>query len=364
MRHSLIALAAFVCLAQTPAAGLAQSSMPECTCRNLASLQEEYQNAVYLEGYMRRLGEHLRAVEARQIDMNKNDPTNKDAGISPNQASATARQAYADKNLRLPFPNPTGYTGPSEVSMTPGTCKQPAGKLAELEGGSPCQAIADAALAHEATHRAICEKLGADAYWSRMPSEIALEEADMYKGQAANLKAELRRVLDASDLRVVGEFSYHMAAGPRDSRDKITYDSGDLSLASQGGDRWEMTGTGDSVTEMVMNDYEEGVTCTTGEVQRPFSVSLETDGLTADVKLEGHQAKEVGMRCSNGLSVPMFGGLLGEQQVRRLRLVTGDMPFPQQNEGLLSMIVGAASAGGASMGTEQSTILRLTCEGQ
>jgi hypothetical protein len=206
--------------------------------------------------------------------------------------------------------------------------------------------------------------MGPDAYWSRMPSEIALEEADMYKGQAANLKAELRRVLDASDLRVVGEFSYHMAAGPRDTRDRITYDSGDLGLASQGGDRWEMTGTGDSVTEMVMNDHEEGVSCTTGAVQRPFSVSLETDGLTADVKLEGHQAKEVGMRCSNGLSLPMFGGLMAEQQVRRLRLVTGDMPFPRQNQGLLSMIVGAASAGGASMGTEQSTILRLTCEGQ
>jgi len=338
---------------------------PECTCQNLESLQQEYQNAVYLEGYMTRLAEHLRAVETRQRGLNTSTNADPDQGVAVGSASAKARDAYKDANLKLPFPQPKDYKGPAEVSMTKGECTQPQDQLEAMQKGSPCQAIAEAALGHELAHTEICRALGADAYWTRLPSQLSLEEARIYKQQAARLKDELRRVMDVSDLRLVVEFRTTIGDGTGTVTDEITYDSGDLKLASQGGDRWTMTGTGETVSMMVMESRRsnsEGV-CTSDPTRQDFSVSLRTDGLTADVELTGHPSRDVLLTCSAGLSLPYAGGEFGDRRVERLPVAMGDTPFPTENDWLLSAIMGAAASGGASMATVQSTILRLTCEG-
>jgi hypothetical protein len=358
-RALMIALFALVL---APAAVQAQSSMPECTCRNLESLQQEYQNAVYLEGYMKRLAEHLRAVELAQVDMNKNDPSNPKAGLMPNQASATARQAYEDQNRHLPFPTVTGYTGPSEVSMIRDTCRQSARKLAELQGGSPCEAIAEAALAHEAAHRAICERMGPDAYWSRMPSEVALEEVDMYKGMAANLKAELRRVLEVSDLRLISEWQHVMSASELSIALRGDMQSQDLTAASSRGDRWTMTASAEGreiVEKLTMAD----IVCTGSvPVSNQLQVTMATDGLTFDLDLaETSPGGEFMLSCPTGAmpypSSNMFTGNLAAGQ----RLVAGDNPIPQ---GWWTVSKLALSMAGFQVTGDPKVVLSLTCEGQ
>ena len=336
-----------------------------CTCQNLESLQQEYQNAVYLEGYMRRLAEHLKAVEVRQGGLNTSSNQDPDQGNSLHMMSATARDAYQKANLKLPFPQVKGYTGPSDVALAPGQCRQAQRELDALKNGSPCEAIADSALAHELAHTDICLRLGVQAYWGRLPSVFALEEAEMYKAQAANLKAELRRVLDASDLRLVGEFRTSLGDDSATYTDEITYDSGDLKLASEGGDRWTMTGDGETVSMVVLNVVSpEREICMSQPHRQSFAVTLRTDGLTFEVEATGHPGKDTTITCSKGLMVPFFGGELGKIQASRLKVAMGDTPLPVENDWLLSAIMGAAAGAGASMTTVQNTTLRLTCEGQ
>ena len=50
---------------------------------------------------------------------------------------------------------------------------------------------------HEAAHRELCESMGADTYWGRLPSVIAAEEAKRYRAQAEAMRAELKRVIAA-----------------------------------------------------------------------------------------------------------------------------------------------------------------------
>lgn len=363
----MLRLSALFCLAflgltvTTPA----QAGPPPCTCRNLESLQQEYQNAVYLEVYMRKLAAHLKGVETLQTGLNTSSNSSPDQGDSVVQKSANARLAFEKANLKLPFPQTKGYTGPASVEMIPGQCKQSASDLAALENGSPCEAIADMALAHELAHSDLCVKMGANAYWARMPSEIALEEAEMYRIQALNLKAELRRVMDVSDLRLVGEFRQKLGDDSATYADEITFDSGDLKLSSQGGDRWTMTGEGDTVSMVVLDVVSpEPQVCMSQPVRDKFSVTLKTDGLTFDVETTGHDGHEATISCNGGLSVPFFGSPFGGAQARRLKVAMGDTPLPSENDWLLSAIVGAAASGGASMSTVQTATLRLTCEGQ
>ncbi|MCU0828394.1 MAG: hypothetical protein MUE52_13535 [Tabrizicola sp.] len=361
-RHAALFGLAFLGLTVTTPA---QADPPPCTCRNLESLQQEYQNAVYMEGYMRRLAEHLKGVEAKQAALNATSSASPEAGDSVGQKSANAREAYKAANWKLPFPQPKDYKGPPDVSMIPGQCQQSTDDLDGVRDGSPCEAIADAALAHEQAHVDICRNLGVQAYWGRMPSVFALEEAEMYKIQAANLKAELRRVMDVSDLRLVGEFRQKLGDDSATYSDEITFDSGDLKLSSQGGDRWTMTSEGDTVSMVVLDVVSpEPQVCMSQPVRDSFSVTLKTDGLTFDVETTGHDGHEATISCNGGLSVPFFGSPFGGAQARRLKVAMGDTPLPSENDWLLSAIVGAAASGGASMSTVQTATLRLTCEGQ
>jgi hypothetical protein len=179
------------------------------------------------------------------------------------------------------------------------------------------------------------------------------------------LKDELRRVMDASDLRLVGEFRTTLGDESATYTDEITYDSGDLKLASEGGDRWTMTGEGDSVSMVVLNVVSpEPEICRSQPYRQPFSVTLRTDGLTFEVEATGHPGKNTTITCSNGLAAPFYGGELGKIQASRLKVQQGDTELPAENDWLLSAIMGAAAGAGASMGTVQNTTLRLTCDGQ
>ena len=79
-------LIATCCLAATQARAL-----DSCSCRNLESLQQELENAIYDATFFDDLSRRLDVIEKRQADINKNDPTNPDAGRLVLQVSASAR---------------------------------------------------------------------------------------------------------------------------------------------------------------------------------------------------------------------------------------------------------------------------------
>lgn len=352
-------LAVVACLAGVASPALAER--PTCTCKNLESLQQEYQNAVYLEGYMRQLSAHLQEVEAAQTDLNQNHPEHKDAGVSVHQVSATARDAYKKAKLRLPFPKVTGYTGPTEVSMTEGTCEQPKGQLEAMESGSPCAAIAEALVTHERTHRDLCESLGKDAYWTRLPSEIALEEVAMYKAQAEKIKRELQVVLDAADVRLRGEWRHTLSGQGVELVYFYQFESQDIAAVSQGGDSWAMTGTGETQNAIESMKFP-GASCrSTGSVRNAFTVSIATDGLTFGLDYaDKNTGGDLTIKCDGGMSIAMpTGDASSGRLVSGQILKAGDNVIPNS---WADSIMALASSEGMSITGEPKTVLSVTCE--
>jgi len=336
---------------------------PPCTCQNLESLQQEYQNAVYLEGHKRRLAEHLKQVEAAQATLQKTDPTHPNAGDSVGQTSANAGAAYEAANRRLPFPQPKDYKGPAEISMIPGQCQQPINDLNKMRDGSPCEAIADSALAHERAHVDICKSLGTEAYWGRMPSVFALEEAEMYKAQAANLKAELRRVLDVSDVRLSGEWLQTTTGHGIEMVYFYAFETGDISPSSSGRDSWTMTGEGETQNQMQSMRAPE-VTCTsTGAVRWSLAVTMKTDGLTFGLDMTSTTlSNDQQVLCNDGIAMAFPTVDVNVKQLAVSQpLVSGDNPL---STAWADVAVAEMASAGMTLSGEPKAVLSVTCEGQ
>ncbi len=331
---------------------------PECTCQNIESLQQDYQNAVFLEDYMRRLAQELAAVEARQIDLNKNHPTDPDSGRDVKSVADQARAAFERANLNLPFPQVTGYTGPKRIDMPSGTCTQDDGQLKALEKGSPCEAMADSAAAHEQAHRHLCNKMGQAAYWARPLSEMMFEEAAAYHAQAANLKTELRRVLEAATIVYKGRWPFTLKVpGAMEVEYLYVTSTTDLGNATSG-DTWKMTGTG-TTTTTIEKAVIAGMTCTgSGSVDAHFDATLTTDGLTFGLKLAGRVTGG-----SPAISCPGGGGGFGlpppdnisDTVARNVPLKAGDT----QLGGGWGNSVGFGMIGGVA-----DMVLSVTCPAQ
>jgi hypothetical protein len=69
--------------------------------------------------------------------------------------------------------------------------------------GAACDGIARAALVHEQTHRATCQKMGFYAFWERGPADLAADEVRAYEAELAVLSSEMARVLKAKTTRVI-----------------------------------------------------------------------------------------------------------------------------------------------------------------
>jgi hypothetical protein len=297
-----------------PAAALADR--PTCACEHLESLQQDLKNALYLEGFMRRLAAEMAAVEAQQKDLNDNHPTHRDAGRPVWSVSDQAREVYMNANLRLPVPRVTGYTGPEKVDMIRGTCAQADADLAGLRDGSPCAAMAEAALRHEARHRARCITMGPGPYWERLASQVALEEAEDYKAQAADLRADIRRLLDTATITYHGTFTPTVSMpGAMTASYLYGVETGDIGGAAGGPESWTMTGIG-SFRTSITSATIAGMACTpTGELNADLAVRLETDGLTFGLSAEGQQrGGTVGLKCKlgGGMSLPVSDPISGQ----------------------------------------------------
>jgi hypothetical protein len=355
------ALALSGLLGATALAVPALAAPPPCTCENLESLQQEYQNAVYLEKYMRDLAAVLKAEEVRLEGLKLSSNTDPDQNLSITATVGNLAEQYEANNFRPPFWPAKDYTGPSDVKMPYGTCEQKQEDLDAMEAGSVCEAIAEAPLAHEAAHRHLCrDVLGPEAYWNRPLSEFKLEEAEMYKLQAENLKAELRRVLDAATIRLRGQWVHTVEA---QRMMKVVYNyqtlSEDIGGAS-GGDSWTMAGSGET-TNSIDQIVLAGMNCSsTGAIKQEFDVAMTTDGLTFGLELATRRVDgDVGIRCPGGMgmSLPTADAANGTI-VSAQPLVLGDNALPT---GWADTIKALMASGGVSVTGEPEMVLSVTC---
>lgn len=347
----VLALLAMLLMPQT---AVAEYPPQACSCKNLESLQQDYQNAVYLEGFFRKLSKDLKVTEASDLAK----------GISRAVSDARNDQYYADVIrivMKQPFPTVLGYTGPEAVPMIKGTCEQDPALLEKMAKGSPCNGIADAALLHEFEHRELCKAMGAAAYWDRFSSEFAADEADRYKAQAANLKSEIQRVLDVSDVQLRGEWMHTLSGQGVEIVYLYTFDSGKLTTAEQRDGFWNLKGKG-TTSNQIVSMKAPGLSCTsTGAITNEMVVTMGTDGLTFGLELtETTSGGDLQMKCNVGMGMAIPAGEASSGQLAAgLPLKAGDTPV---GNAWVDQITAMAASEGMSITGDPSTSLSITCE--
>ncbi|MDQ2090915.1 hypothetical protein [Marimonas arenosa] len=348
-----IALGMSVAFAQSAAA---QFHLPECTCENLTSLQQDFRNAVTLAEYFQGLADHLEAVEAEERAKFPEDPER----VEEHVGSALSRYLQENPPSQRLIPV-HDYVGPSSVEMAYGTCTQDAERLLQMELGSPCRAMADASLNHEAFHRDTCSRMGPEAYWNQSRVANAREEVAAYRAQAADLREEIRRVLEAAeviyksdssfDLNVQGMAQYGYVSSAR---------SEDIGHPSDG-DTWTMIGRGSSTGKCV-KAVIVGMTCTPkGMINSRFDLTLTTDGLVFDLEvgeIVTSGAMSIICRGAGSSSGPVSAVTEGPGMITSGQpLRTGDNPLP-------SDMTDEVRAQLSSVGTvtfEGESVLSVTC---
>lgn len=337
----------------------AQASPPDCTCKNLKSLQQDYQNAVYLAEFFAQLQAHMEIYEEEFLERKKTDPYFDKEFFSTTGAE---KAQYIENKMHIPNAV-EGYTGPDDVGMEHGTCEQNPIDLDRMEAGSPCKAIADAALNHEAMHRRICNEMTKtnQDYWGRRQSEYAAEEVKAYKQQAGELKDELRRVLDEATITYEADWTFDLNIGGV-AQYAYTYsgESEDIGNATAG-DTWTMSGKGTSTVAWIKAVFM-GKKCTpSGAVDSTYDLKMTTDGLTFGLELTGQSS-------SGGLSVKCPGPGGGGGQVadgggegvlaENLPLNQGINSLPgDMGETMRAMLAGMGTVGGGG-----KRILSVTCD--
>lgn len=328
----------------------------DCSCNDLESLQQEIKNARYMEKFMLDTAAELKAWETREA-------AEKAAGLSSvdiNDTSSAMLKDKVERKVILPFPSVKGYSGPKEVSMDVGTCKQPDGEVEKMWGGSPCRAIADATLAHELKHRKICNEMGVKAYWDRPGSEKALEEAARYASQKEDMRSELFRLLEVADVRVRGEWMVTFAGNGMEVDAFYYFDSGDLKMAKRSDGFLELTGNGYGLSEL-MSMRASGITCpSNGKVTEKILGYMITDGMTFGVNmiLDGPTASPM-LNCA-GEPVPFPTGEPSWGELSsKVPLKVGDTEVASTWTSQIKRFAGLI---GMTLTGEPSTSVTISCE--
>lgn len=331
------ATAALFLILLTP---VAAAAAPEaCQCKHLESLQQELENALYEAAFFASLAKRLDAVEKRQADINRNDPTNREAGVSPGSASKNAREAIMKAEFRLPHAAVKDYKGPKSVEIETGKCTNVLAELKALAEGASCKEIGDVVLKHEEEHRNLCNQMGAEKYWTRLPSLVAAEEGERYAAQARAMRALLKKAIDGGKLRLSEEME--VTTSGQGMRAVYFYETKPFDLAgasNPGADEWTLTGEG-ARTGVIRSAEFPGMQCTPfGQLNDRHSASLTLDGLKMSLKTETVSGPgDVGLKCrvpgaGQGVGMSMRplgesggGEIFKDQRVRFLTEVTTDV---------------------------------------
>ena len=359
MRAWKLVLAAACCLAATNARAL-----DSCSCRNLESLQQELENAVYEAKFFADLSKRLDDTEKKQADINKNDPTNPDAGRLVNQVSAEARKAIMAKEFKPPHRKVTGYTGPDTVDMEQDTCTQDQRMLDAMRDGSPCREIADITLEHEATHRRLCQSMGVDAYWARLPSLVAAEEAERYKAQADAMRKVLKKVIDDGTITIESVMEPRLKGPQFDVTYSYVMPKVELQgKSSPGPDSWTLKGKGKQAGTIKQMKVA-GMSCkASGQLNDNMSLSFETDGLGMSLDIANVSTTgDIYIKCKGGFGQSMrpqgeagSGTAFSGERLKN----SSELVVPVAGMTFAKMIAQA----GLSVSGEHKTTVTLVCPG-
>jgi hypothetical protein len=334
-----------------------------CSCQQLESLQQEVANADYEATFFAGLSERLKAVEDKQIALNK-DPTNPDSGRDVLALSGAARADIMAREFHLPHPTVTGYTGPASVDMTFGSCTQKAADLEAMGRGSACSDVADITLKHEAAHRTLCEKLGAQAYWARMPSQIAAEEAARYADQSRAMRDVLKTVITAGTFKVSARMEPRVFGPQFDVTYSYVTDPMELKGQSAPGSDTVTAKSEGHQSGRIKTARIAGMTCTSsGQLNDAVLMSLDTDGFTMGLKQMNHAQKgDIKLRCKKG-----FGMSLRPEKDSGSGTIFSGVPLKLQNE-IDQDVAGMEFAkylrgGGMSVSGKALVTVELVCPG-
>lgn len=315
------------------------ASPEACQCKHLESLQQELENALYEADFFAGLSKRLDAIEKKQADLNKNDPANRDAGVSPGSASKQARDAIMTREFRLPNPAVKDYKGPKEVAVENGKCTNQLSDLEGLRDGASCKEIGDVVLKHEEEHRNLCNRMGAERYWTRLPSLVAVEEAERYAAQAKSIRDLLKKAIDGGKLRVSEEME--VTTSGQGMRAVYFYETRPFELegkSNPGSDQWSLAGDG-ARTGVIRSAEFPGMQCTPfGQLNDKQSATLTLDGLKMSLRTQTvSQPGDVGLKCrvpgaGQGMGMSMrppgetgSGEIFKDQRVRFLTEITTDV---------------------------------------
>lgn len=305
--HLIAATMAIVLLLAYPVVrAQAGKSDESCSCKNLESLQQELENALYEAKFFAELSRKLKEIEQRQIEINK-DPAHPDSGLSVLAVSGEARKKIMATEFRPPHPQVKDYTGPQSVDMEPLSCTQKPADLEALKIGSPCKEIADIVLEHEAQHRAKCVKDTPGKYWSRLPSELAAEEAERYEAQAKAMREQLKRVIDEGRVTVSAEMVPRVFGPEFDVTYSYVTDPMEMKgKSSPGADEWTLKGEG-SQAGTIKRVKIAGMTCKpSGQLNDAVKMTLNTDGLWMSLDEEKKaRPGDVKIECKGGFGMSM-----------------------------------------------------------
>lgn len=359
MRPLRLFLGALLILAPAP---VHAQSQPECSCTNLESLQQEYQNAVYLEKSYRDLAKSMKDWEATAFKRaNLETPRLNVAATSRTMVVRAAKEFFV-----VPFPQVTDSTGPLSVDLIQGYCHPLDADMKAVEKGAPCAGVAWAESLNVARQENVCEKMGAAAYWKRMGSEFALEKADSYKDKVAQLRSELGKALDKAEITVSGDWPYTMSMPGMKMDYHFTFESKDISRSSSTGDTWDFSATGESRHTMTGANFD-GLGCTgSGTVVHQFTVKMETDGMTFGLAFDGKLGGGEHVVSCAGTAVPMPGAEgsgWGQFDTPNMPLVMGETVLPSGWTDALAPMggFGMSAITGITVTGEAKTSLNVSC---
>lgn len=266
---------------------VAQAAPKACTCKHLESIQQELANALYLAKYQADMAKKVKKAEDDQRALRKKHPNHPLAKYPVEKISRQEWEKLRDQ-VSLPFPQVTGYTGPDSVGLIEGECKNEPKDLEGLADGASCKELGTITLKHEKEHRDLCTQMGKAVYWKRLFSEIAAEEADRYTVQAKAIRTLLKKVIDASTVKVSEETDLKISSGPVEYNYRLSMPAFKLTgKSSEGKDDWELKGTG-TRTVGITSVKIPGMTCTPSNQKLPSKITgtLELDGLKMKLNQE------------------------------------------------------------------------------
>ncbi len=184
----------------------------ECDCTNLAVLQAELRNALRLQAAFRGQIATLRGMGegASQGALQSFAAGAARSGLEAVPGGQQGEVDYVPFGQDVAVDRLGSFTNDRLCAMRPTS----AAALDTAVRAAACDGIGRSLRAHEAVHVAMCRGIGYRAYLGMHGADRAAEEAEAYGAQITALRAEIIRVLERLNPRIVATSTARVTAPP------------------------------------------------------------------------------------------------------------------------------------------------------